>query len=255
MSDVNSKLANSEEKQLDLSGLENPTADPVKSPDVLLGVVAAASLGDLCFKYILTKIKVGISEVEIAELIDGFFMAHGAEGLAFPTIVVSGARGALIHGEPSEKLIESGDFVTMDFGARYNGACGDMTRTVAVGPPSEKQREIYGIVLRAQLAGVDAVKAGACCGDVDEIVRNIIVDVGYGEYYVHSTGHGIGRTVHEPPYVKKGNEAILQEYSAVSVEPGIYIPDELGVRIEDLVIVTGFGAVNIVRSAKELIVL
>jgi Xaa-Pro aminopeptidase len=179
---MNEKLKNSEEKQLDLTDLEDPTASPVKSPEVLLGVVEAAALGDRCFEYILTKIKPGISEIEIGELIDGFFMAHGAEGLSFPTIVVSGARGALIHGEPSSKLVESGDFVTMDFGARYNGACGDMTRTVAVGEVSEKQREIYDIVLRAQLAGIDAVKAGVRCGDVDKVVRDIITDAGYGEY-------------------------------------------------------------------------
>jgi Xaa-Pro aminopeptidase len=252
---VNEILSNSEDKQLDLTDLEDATADPVKSPEVLLGVVEAAALGDLCFDYILTKIKVGISEIEIAELIDGFFMSHGAEGLAFPTIVVSGARGALIHGEPSAKLVESGDFITMDFGARYSGACGDMTRTVAVGSVSEKQREVYDIVLRAQLAGIAAVKAGVRCGDVDKVVRDIITDAGYGEYYIHSTGHGIGRIVHEPPFMKAGVPDILPENSAVSVEPGIYIPDELGVRIEDLVIVTNFGAVNIVRSNKSLIIL
>jgi Xaa-Pro aminopeptidase len=130
-----------------------------------------------------------------------------------------------------------------------------MTRTVAVGEVSEKQREIYDIVLRAQLAGIAAVRAGVRGGDVDKVVRDIITDAGYGEYYIHSTGHGIGRIVHEPPFMRANSEEILPENSAVSVEPGIYLPDELGVRIEDLVIVTNFGAVNIVHSNKSLIIL
>jgi Xaa-Pro aminopeptidase len=142
----------------------------------------------------------------------------------------------------------------MDFGARYAGACGDMTRTVAIGAVGEKQREIYDIVLRSQLAGIAAIRAGVKCSAVDKIVRDVITEAGYGEYYIHGTGHGIGRTVHEPPFVKAASEEILAENNAVSVEPGVYLPDEFGVRIEDLVIVTAFGAVDVVRSEKYLLI-
>ncbi|MBQ3925231.1 MAG: M24 family metallopeptidase, partial [Firmicutes bacterium] len=154
-----------------------------------------------------------------------------------------------------DKEIEIGDFVTIDMGAVYEGYCGDMTRTVAIGTPTEEMAEVYDIVLEAQLAGLEAIKAGEKCFDVDRLVRDIIEDAGYGEYYIHGTGHGVGTEVHEPPYLNTRTDEVLASGMAVTCEPGIYIPGKFGVRIEDLAIVTDFGIINATSSPKELIIL
>ncbi|MDR0569726.1 MAG: aminopeptidase P family protein [Clostridiales Family XIII bacterium] len=230
------------------------SARAVKGSRALLSIAKAAALGDACFSYILARIAVGRSERDLAAEIEGFLLENGAEGLAFPTICVSGERSSEPHGEPSDKLIEAGDFLTMDFGAVVDGYCGDMTRTVAVGGASAAQRQLYDTVLRAQRAALALVRAGARCHDVDQAARGVITEAGYGEYFIHGTGHGVGRRVHEKPTLNGKSDEVLEENMAVTVEPGIYIPKKHGVRIEDLAIVTKFGIINLTHSAKELIV-
>lgn len=227
----------------------------IKTPDEILRIMKAAAMGDICFSHILDFIRPGMTELQVSDEIERTLMSLGAEGLSFPTICVSGVNTTQPHGEPTDKVIEDGDFVTMDFGAVVEGYCGDMTRTIAVGHVSEKQREVYDVVLRSQLAGLDACRAGVRCRDVDAVSRNIIKDAGYGEFYIHGTGHGVGTEVHEAPTLNSRSDEILAEFMPVTVEPGIYIPNEFGVRIEDLAIITEFGIINTVKSEKELIII
>ncbi|MCI5535890.1 MAG: aminopeptidase P family protein [Clostridiales bacterium] len=227
----------------------------IKTPDEILRIMKAAAMGDICFSHILEYIRPGMTELQVSDEIERTLMSLGAEGLSFPTICVSGVNTTQPHGEPTDKVIEDGDFVTMDFGAVVEGYCGDMTRTIAVGHVSEKQREVYDVVLRSQLAGLDACRAGVRCRDIDAVSRNIIEDAGYGEFYIHGTGHGVGTEVHEAPTLNSRSDEILAEFMPVTVEPGIYIPNEFGVRIEDLAIITEFGIINTVKSEKELIII
>ena len=227
----------------------------IKTPDEILRIMKAGAMGDICFSHILEYIRPGMTELQVSDEIERTLMSLGAEGLSFPTICVSGVNTTQPHGEPTDKVIEDGDFVTMDFGAVVEGYCGDMTRTIAVGHVSEKQREVYDVVLRSQLAGLDACRAGVRCRDIDAVSRNIIEDAGYGEFYIHGTGHGVGTEVHEAPTLNSRSDEILAEFMPVTVEPGIYIPNEFGVRIEDLAIITEFGIINTVKSEKELIII
>lgn len=248
----------SQDKQTDSASNNKeqaPEAPNIKTPDELFKIITAEALGDAAFEHILGFIQPGMTEIECADEIERFFMENGAEGLSFPTIFVSGKNTELMHGEPSEKKIEMGDFITMDIGCMVDGYCGDMTRTVAMGSVTPKMQEVYDIVLEAQLAGLEALEVGASCFDIDKIVRDIIAEAGYGEYYIHGTGHGVGRQVHENPYINTRTDEILHENMAVTVEPGIYIPGEFGVRIEDLAIVTNFAIINTTHSPKELIIL
>lgn len=227
----------------------------IKTPDALLNIMKAEAMGDICFSHIMEFMKVGMTEQNVADEIEKTLKKLGAEDLSFPTICVSGSRTEYPHGEPTDKIIEEGDLVTIDMGAVVCGYCGDMTRTVAMGYVSEHQREVYDIVLRSQEAGLAAIKSGVKCFDVDQICRNIITEAGYGEQFVHGTGHGVGVKVHESPTLNKKSEEILEEFMPVTVEPGIYIPGTFGVRIEDLAIVTDFGIINTTKSTKELIIL
>lgn len=230
-------------------------ANMVKTPEELMKIMKAATMGDICFSHILEFIKPGMTERQVSDEIEKTLMGLGAEGLSFSTICVSGVNTIQPHGEPSDKKIEEGDLVTMDFGAVVEGYCGDMTRTIGIGHLSEEQKKVYDIVLRSQLAGLKACKAGVKCKDVDAASRDIIAEEGYGEYYIHGTGHGVGREVHEAPTLNMKSDEVLEEYMPVTVEPGIYIPDKFGVRIEDLVIITKFGVINAVRSEKKLIII
>ncbi len=227
----------------------------IKNDFEIESISNAAALGDQCFSHILGFIEPGMSEKQVADEIERFLFEGGAEALAFDTISVSGERGCLPHGEPTDKLIQKGEFLTLDFGAVINGYCGDMTRTVAIGSITSEQRNVYEIVLEAQLAAADFIKAGVRCFDADKIARDIIVKAGYGDYYPHGLGHGVGKLVHEAPTLNGKSEEILEKNMVVTIEPGIYIPDKFGVRIEDLAIVTDFGIINKVESKKELIIL
>lgn len=179
----------------------------------------------------------------------------GATGVSFDFIVVSGKNSSLPHGVPTDKKIEKGDFVTMDFGGIVGGYCSDMTRTVAIGNISDEQRLVYDTTLKAQLAALDAIRAGAVCGDIDKIARDIIYDAGYKGCFGHALGHSVGIDVHEAPNLSPNNQAVLQVGNVVTVEPGIYLENKFGVRIEDMVYVTEDGCINLTKSDKSLIVL
>ncbi|HVI41494.1 MAG TPA: M24 family metallopeptidase [Anaerovoracaceae bacterium] len=231
------------------------TSNIIKNEQEIQSISKAAALGDRCFSYILGYIEPGMSEKQVAAEIERFLFANGAEGLAFDTISVSGERSCLPHGEPTDKLIEKGEFFTMDFGAVIDGYCGDMTRTIAIGSVTPEMRRVYEIVLEAQLAAIGFIKAGVSCYDADKVARDIITNAGYGDEFPHGLGHGLGTLVHEAPTLNSKSTEILEKNMVITIEPGIYIPDKFGVRIEDLAIVTDFGIMNKVESNKELIIL
>ena len=227
----------------------------VKSTIEIENIKAAQRLTEQTLDYILPRISVGRTEREVMLDMEFFMRKLGAQAVSFDFIVVSGKNSSLPHGVPTDKKIESGDFVTMDFGAIVNGYCSDMTRTVAIGNISEEQKIVYNTTLKAQLAAIDAIKAGCVCGDIDKIARDIIYDAEYKGCFGHALGHSVGIDVHEMPSLSPNNKSILQIGNVVTVEPGIYIEDKFGVRIEDMVYVTEDGCVDLTTSKKELIIL
>jgi len=227
----------------------------IKTEQEVADIKAAQKITDEAFDYICTRIREGVSEKEIALDMEFFMRKKGSEGVSFDFIVVSGKNSSLPHGVPTDKLIEKGDFITMDFGAVVNGYRSDMTRTVALGEVSDKQREVYNTVLKAQLESLKAINAGVKCCDVDKIARDIIADKGYGKCFGHGLGHSVGLEIHESPALSPRDESLLQSGMIMTVEPGIYIENEFGVRIEDMVFVTEKGCVNLTNSPKEMIIL
>lgn len=227
----------------------------IKTPEELTVMQEAANIADYAFTEILTYIKPGVKEIDVANELERLMRAKGATSSSFDIIVASGYRGALPHGVASEKTIESGELVTMDFGALYKGYCSDITRTIAVGEISDELAEIYDTVLQAQLLGVSGIKAGISGKEADALTRDYITEKGYGEYFGHSTGHGLGLEVHENPRLASSAETILEENMVVTVEPGIYVPDIGGCRIEDDIVVTKDGNKRLTHSDKELIIL
>lgn len=213
----------------------------------------AEAIGDAAFDHILKVIKPGITEMEVAAELEYFMKMHGAETLSFETIVASGPNSAMPHAMPSERKLEMGDFITMDFGCKYQGYCSDMTRTVVLGKANEKQKEIYQIVLDAQLASLAALKAGMRGCDVDKVARDLITEAGYGACFGHGLGHSVGLFIHEQPRLSRLCTDILLPNMIQTVEPGIYVPGFGGVRIEDMVVVTEDGYKNLASSPKELI--
>ncbi len=213
----------------------------------------ACNITDEAFKYLLTVIKPGMSERELAFMLEQKMLELGADSISFNTIAVSGASGASPHGVPSDKLVKEGELMTFDFGCYVEKYASDMTRTIAIGKIDDKLQEIYNVVLKAQLAGVAAVKAGVKASEVDKACRDIITEAGYGEYFGHGTGHGLGIDVHELPNVSMRNENELVEGNVVTIEPGIYLPGIGGVRIEDDVVVTKDGCKILNKTTKELI--
>ena len=228
----------------------------VKRKDEVESISSAQRIAEKAFLDILNFIKVGVTEKEIAALLEYKMKSYGAEGLAFDTIAVSGKNSSLPHGVPTDKRVEAGDFITMDFGATVNGYCSDMTRTVAVGFATDKMRKVYETVLAAQEKVIKTVKAGIICSDADAAARDIIKNAGYGEYFNHSTGHGVGLEIHEMPRLaQKVDTVTLRAGQIVTDEPGIYIPGEFGVRIEDMLLVQKNGCKNLTNSPKDLIIL
>ncbi len=217
-------------------------------------MLKAQEITDKAFSEIITRIKPGMSELELqAELIYCLYK-NGATGLAFSPIVVSGPNTSLPHGVACERIIQEGDFVTLDFGASYKGYCSDMTRTVAVGFATEEMKKIYDTVLQAQLAGIAATKAGVIGREIDAAARKVITDAGYGEYFGHGYGHSLGLEIHEAPNPNPGNAGPMPAGALCSAEPGIYLPGKFGVRIEDVTIVTEDGTIDITKSPKNLII-
>lgn len=215
----------------------------------------AQKIAEDAFSHILTFIKEGVTEKEIALELDFFMLKNGAEAVSFETIAVSGKNSSMPHGVPTDKKIENGDFITMDFGAVYNGYHSDMTRTVIVGKPTEKQKEVYETVLKAQKSALEVLKNGVTGFDADKVARDIIENAGYKENFGHGTGHGVGIEIHESPNLSPYSKATLETGNVVTVEPGIYIPDEFGVRIEDMALITEDGYINLTSCEKELIIL
>ncbi|MCH5210333.1 MAG: aminopeptidase P family protein [Oscillospiraceae bacterium] len=225
----------------------------IKDSTEIKKIAQAEEIGDEAFSYILDRIDVGRTEREIALELEFFMKKQGASALSFDTIAASGVRSAMPHGTASDKKIEKGDFLTLDFGCVYEGYCSDMTRTVVIGTASAKQKEIYDIVLCAQKAAIDAVKTGVQCNKIDETARNIITEAGYGNNFGHGLGHSVGIEIHEnPSFSPKCNE-VVQNGHVITVEPGIYIEGFGGVRIEDLIAVQNDEVINLTNSPKELI--
>lgn len=227
----------------------------VKSPEELEVLKAAAKIADDAFEHICSYIKAGMTELEVSNELEFFMRSQGATSSSFDIIVASGLRSALPHGVASDKKIESGDLITLDFGALYNGYVSDITRTVAVGEPSDKLKEIYHVVLESQVLALEKIKPGMTGIEADAIARDYIKSKGYGEAFGHSTGHGIGLEVHEGPGLSFRSETILEPGMAVTVEPGIYLPGIGGVRIEDDILITETGNERLTHSSKELRIL
>ena len=218
-------------------------------------MIAAQRIAEDGLSRMFDFVKPGITEQEIRLELDFYMLSHGAEALSFDTIALTGKNTSMPHGVPGSDKVCPGDFVLLDFGAVVNGWHSDMTRTFCVGEPSEEMRKVYDTVLQAQLAGIAAVREGISASELDGVARKVITDAGYGEYFGHSLGHGVGMDIHEPPFASPSSKEVLASDMVVTVEPGIYLPDRFGVRIEDFVVVREDGCFNMTNAPKELIVL
>ena len=224
----------------------------IKTPEEIKIMKRAARATQKVFASALPFIRVGVTEREIADKMEELALKiKGVSGLAFPTIIASGPNGAMPHAEVTDRVLESGDFVTVDFGVMVDGYASDMTRTFLLGTITHEQRKIYDSVKRSQAAGLKAAKAGIACADLDAVCRNIIERDGYGDYFIHTTGHGVGTEVHEDPRIGKTSEAFLETGMVVTIEPGIYIEGFGGVRIEDTVVITEKGCENITSQIPK----
>jgi Xaa-Pro aminopeptidase len=228
-----------------------PMLRAIKDADELERLAAAGAAADACFEQLREGRFAGRRESEIAAELAGLLRDHGHSQVDF-TVVGSGPNGANPHHEMSERTIEDGDMVVLDFGGLKDGYGSDTTRTVHVGEPADDEREVYELVRRAQQAGFEAVRPGVECQEIDRAARKVIADAGYGEYFIHRTGHGIGLTTHEPPYMVEGETLELQPGMCFSIEPGVYLPGRFGVRIEDIVTVTEDGGRRLNNTTREL---
>ena len=225
----------------------------IKSKEEISKIQRAAEITDKAYDHIINNIRPGLREIDIALDLEYFMKTMGASKVSFDIIVASGYRSALPHGVASEKPLEKGDMVTIDFGCVYQGYCSDMTRSFVLGQATEKQKEVYYTVLEAQETALTAVKPGKTGKELDEIARKIITDKGFGEYFGHGLGHGVGLEVHELPHVNHLGEKAMQPGMVITIEPGVYIPEFGGVRIEDLLTVTEDGYKLLSNTPKELI--
>ena len=226
----------------------------VKSAEEIAKIETAARILDQAFAKILPQIRPGIAENSLAAILEYEMRQLGSERTGFATIVASGPRSALPHGVAGDRLLATGDLVVFDFGAVFDGYHSDMTRTVCLGPASDRQRQIYDTVLSAQMAGLAAVRPGALCREVDGVARGIIAEAGFGDFFGHGLGHSVGLAIHESPRLSPlAGEARLEAGMVVTVEPGIYLPGWGGVRIEDLVVVTADGCRILSHTTKQLL--
>ena len=227
----------------------------IKTDEEISIIKAACRIADEAYDHIVTYIKPGMTELDVSNELEFFMRKRGATSSSFDIIVASGKRSALPHGVATEKIIEEGDFVTLDFGALYKGYISDTTRTLAVGEPSDQLKEIYQVVLEAQLLALEKVKPGMTGKEADAIARDYIASKGYGDAFGHSLGHGIGLEVHEGPGLSSRSNIVLEPGMVITIEPGIYLPGIGGVRIEDDALVTENGLEKLTHSTKELIIL
>lgn len=239
-----------------LSPLPASLVEPLrrqKDDDELALMTEAAHLGCRLFDHVLGFIRPGLTELEVAAELEHRARLLGAEAMSFETIVASGARSALPHGRASGALLPRRGFLTLDFGIILKGYCSDMTRTVYLGQPRPKERSAYEAVLEAQQSAVAAVAAGVSCGDVDEAARSVLRKAALAEAFTHSTGHGVGLEIHEPPRLGAGQTNPLQAGMVVTIEPGVYLAGQFGIRIEDMVAVTRNGGQVLTPAPKALI--
>lgn len=248
------KLSNTS-MELVLLDNELEAARRCKDEDEIRLVKNACRITDEIFAECLKEIHVGMKEYEVSALLQYLAIKNGASAMAFDTIVASGKRGAMPHGRPTDKVLVPHEFITIDFGITVNGYQSDMTRTICIGTPDPEVKKIYDIVLEAQCSGVDFIKAGVTGKEVDAHVRGIIEGYGYGEYFTHGLGHGMGMGDGELPVLNQRSETVLEEGMIMSCEPGIYIPNVGGVRIEDDVLIQNGKGVPLNHTTKELIII
>lgn len=215
----------------------------------------AQQITDDAFRAVLSFIRPGMTEREIAARLVYEMMSRGGERVSFEPIVAAGANGSMPHAVPSDQCVDTGMFITMDFGCVLEGYCSDMTRTVALGQPTPEMERVYSTVLAAQKAGINAARAGVTGREVDAAARRVIQEAGYGAYFTHSFGHSLGIDIHENPNASPSENGVLPAGAVISAEPGIYLPGQFGVRIEDVLILKEGGCEDITRSPKDLIVL
>ncbi len=227
----------------------------VKDEEELCRIRKAQTITDACFAHILPRIAPGVREVDLMLEMEHFMRANGAESVAFDTIFLCGANTSLPHGRPGETRLKKGDFITMDFGAKYRGYNCDMTRTVALGKPSEKQREVYEVVKHAQWSALQNLRAGLISSEVDTVARDLIRKAGYAECFGHGLGHAVGIDIHEEPRLSPLCDEKVLPGMVLTVEPGIYLPKQFGCRIEDTVVVGERGCEALPSSPKELLIL
>ena len=218
-------------------------------------MIEAQRIAERALDDVLGMIKPGMKERDIAAELTYRMLLGGAEGNSFDPICITGAKTSMPHGVPGDEVVKAGDFVTMDFGCLKNGYCSDMTRTVAVGSATDEMKKVYATVLEAQLAGIAAARPGATGFEVHSAAAKVIADAGYGQYFGHGFGHSVGLDIHEAPNANLANKSPLPAGAVVTAEPGIYIPGKFGVRIEDMLYLTGDGCVNLTKAPKQLIIL
>ena len=225
----------------------------IKTKEEIEKLKKAAILGDNCFEYICDLIKPGMTEIQIAKKIDEFFMKNGASGTSFDTIVGAGVNSAQIHSTPTEYIIKDQDIILFDFGCVLDGYCSDMSRTIFVGGITDKQREVYNLVLTAHISATEKIKIDDIAKMADSYGRKNIQDAGFD--YAHALGHGVGIEVHEPPLLSYKSEDVLKEDMVFTIEPGIYLENEFGVRIEDTGVLTSRGVELFSKSKRDIIIL
>ena len=239
-----------------LVALEEPLVESLrqlKDEDEIAILAEAAEIGTELFNELLPIIRPGVTEIELAAELEFRARRKGVDGMSFETIVASGARSALPHGRATGLRIPRKGFITFDFGVLWKGYCSDMTRTVHVGRPEMKARATYQAVLEAQVAAVEAVMAGVSCEDVDEAARSVLRQAGLADFFTHSTGHGVGLEIHEPPRVGAKQKSRLQPGMVITIEPGVYLSGEFGIRIEDMVVVRRGSGTVLTTATKALI--
>ncbi|MGM9613722.1 MAG: M24 family metallopeptidase [Butyricicoccus sp.] len=241
-------------KAVPLNGMMNRLR-MIKTEAELEHIIAAQRIAERAFLEVLGDIRPGVTEKQIAAKLTYLMLLYGAENMSFDPIVVSGANSSKPHGVPGDKLIAEGDFVTMDFGCIVNGYCSDMTRTVAVGYATDEMAAVYDIVLRAQKAGIAAARPGVTGKAIDQAGRDLIEAAGYGDCFGHGFGHGVGLFIHEEPTASPRWDKPLDDGVVLTAEPGIYLPGKFGVRIEDMLYLTGNSCRNLTEAPKELMIL
>ena len=227
----------------------------IKDEEEIALLRRAIDISERALRALFDEVRVGMSEIEAATILEGHIKALGGDGLSFGTILHAGANTPLPHSGPLDYRIQHGDPLIVDFGATYGGYCADITRTVFVGEVSDEQREFYAVVQRANEAGRRAARPGVTCESVDIAARQVFIDAGYEQLIRHRTGHGLGMEAHEAPYIVIGNQQALSPGMVFTVEPGIYRMGEIGVRIEDNVVITEDGAESLTRFPRELMVI